>query len=126
MIITTIAGRVGQDAEAKKVGGTDMCSFSVAAESGFGDRKQTHWFDVSNWGAGSHGVARYIKKGDNITVSGELSTREHNGKTYLQLRADRVELQGGKSGGRDEGRQDNRSSLSDDLGGDTWDTEAPF
>lgn len=126
MLQLTIAGRVGRDAEAKQVGGSDMCSFSVAADTGFGNKKQTVWIDVTSWGKGSQSLAGYIRKGDHITVTGELSTREHNGKTYLQLRADRVELQGGKSGGRDEGRQDNRSSVSDDLGGDTWDTDAPF
>lgn len=115
MLQLTIAGRVGRDAEAKQVGGSDMCSFSVAADSGFGDKKKTVWIDVTSWGKGSQSLAGYIRKGDPITVTGEMSTREHDGKTYIQLRADRVELQG-KSEDRGSSRnQSSQPSYADDL-----------
>ena len=47
MLIATIAGRLGKDAEHKTVGSSDLCSFSVAADVGYGDKKQTIWVDVS-------------------------------------------------------------------------------
>lgn len=122
MLQLIIAGRVGRDAETKQVGGTDMCSFSVAADSGFGDNKKTIWVDVTKWGAGSHGLASFVRKGMPITVSGEMTTREHDGRTYIQCRADRVELQGKSEGGQREDRGSSRTEptgkggYDDDLG----------
>lgn len=90
-----IAGTTGKDAEHKTTqGGTDLCSFSVAVNSGYGDNKVTTWFDVTKWGKGAEGLARILRKGSKVAVAGELGTREHNGKTYLQVRADDVTIQG--------------------------------
>lgn len=95
MIIVTIAGALGKDAETKTTqGGDQLCTFSVAGSVGYGDRKQTIWFDVTKWGKGADALSRMLLKGTKVTVSGELSQREYEGKTYLQVRADHVALQG--------------------------------
>ena len=94
----TIAGRVGKDAETRQTQqGDQVTGFSVAVDEGFGGKKRTLWFDVSFWGKRGASVAQYLTKGTSVTVSGELSTREHEGKTYLTLRANDLTLQGGKS-----------------------------
>jgi single-strand DNA-binding protein len=99
MIVVTIAGNIGKDAQFKSTqGGADLCSFTVASTVGYGDKEQTLWFDVTKWGKGTDKLASYLTKGKQVTVSGELSTREHEGKTYMQLRADHVKLQGGAKG----------------------------
>ena len=102
MIIVTVAGNLGREPEVKTTqGGDSFCKFALAGSVGFGDRKQTIWFDVTKWGKGADGLAGILRKGSKVTVSGELSTREHDGKTYLQIRADHVAMQGDKqSGGR--------------------------
>jgi single-strand DNA-binding protein len=98
MIITTIAGNIGKDAVFKSTqGGADLCNFTVAASVGYGDKEQTIWFDVTKWGKGTDKLASFLTKGKQVTVSGELSTREYEGKTYLQLRAEHIKLQGGKT-----------------------------
>jgi single-strand DNA-binding protein len=95
MLQLSVAGRLGRDAEHKTTqGGTDLCSFSVAADIGFGDNKQTVWVDVTKWGKGAEGLARILRKGSSIAATGEMSLREHNGKTYVQLRADNVTILG--------------------------------
>jgi single-strand DNA-binding protein len=95
MRVITIAGGVGRDAEFKTTQkGDKLCSFSVAADDGFGDQKSTIWFDVTRWGNGADKLAEMLVKGTKVTVIGTLSTREHDGKTYLQVRADHVKLQG--------------------------------
>lgn len=95
MQIVTIAGVTGRDAEHKQTqGGADLCSFSVAVSTGWGDNRTTTWWDVTKWGKGTDKLAEMLPKGTKVTVSGEVSTREHNGKTYLQIRADHVALQG--------------------------------
>lgn len=100
MQIGTIAGNLGKDAELKSTqSGDQFCRFSVAVTTGWGDRKGTTWWDVTRWGKGAEGLAGILKKGAKVTVSGEISTREHEGKTYLQIRADHVTMQGDAAGG---------------------------
>lgn len=94
MLEVTIAGRLGRDAEYKKTANSELCSFSVAADVGFGDNKQTYWVDVTKWGKGTEGLSRILGKGSAVAVTGELTTREHNGKTYLQCRASALTLLG--------------------------------
>ena len=93
MIYATVSGNVGGDAELKNVGGSEVLNFSVAADSGFGDRKTTIWFGCAIWGARGAKLQQYIRKGSKVTVIGELSQREHNGKTYLELRVADIKLQ---------------------------------
>lgn len=116
MIIVTVAGNAGKDAEYKTTqGGTELCAFSVAGTVGYGDNKQTLWFDVTKWGKGAEGLSRCILKGTKVTVSGELSEREHDGKKYLQIRADHVALQGERQG--DSGhRNANGAGTRDNIG----------
>ena len=95
MLNLSLAGSLGRDAEYKESqNGKGRCQFSVAVNVGFGDKKVTHWIDVTRWGEGSRGLANILRKGSKVAVTGELSTREHNGKTYLQCRADKVTVLG--------------------------------
>ena len=99
MLIITLAGNTGKDAEHKTTqSGTELCTFSVGVSTGYGENKATTWVDVTKWGKGAEGLARILRKGSKVAVSGELSTREHNGKTYLQCRADHVSIQGTPQG----------------------------
>lgn len=118
MLQLSIAGRCGQDAEYKQTqGGSEFCSFTVAADVGFGDAKQTVWVDVTRWGKGAKGLSDCLLKGQPVAVTGEMSLREHNGKTYIQCRADRVTLLGGRNDGQ---RQQTAGG-----GGDGWTGHAP-
>lgn len=115
-----IAGRVGRDGELKDAGGTKVLKFSVATNSRKKDDDAV-WFDVDVWGTRGEVLAPMIGKGREIAVSGELSTREHNGKTYLSIRADQVTLVGPRPDAA-EHRQPSprpdpggRSDLDDDL-----------
>lgn len=113
MIIVTVAGNTGKDAEFKTTqGGTELCRFSLAGTVGYGDNKQTIWFDVTKWGKGAEGLSRVLLKGTKVTVSGELSEREHDGKRYLQIRADHVALQGERQSGH---RNSNGAGTRDDI-----------
>jgi single-strand DNA-binding protein len=90
-------GRVGKDAITRFTqSGDPVTGWSLAVDSGYGNNKQTLWLDCSLWGKRGEGVAPYITKGSQIGVTGELGTREHDGKTYLTLRVGEVSLIGGK------------------------------
>jgi single-strand DNA-binding protein len=93
----TCIGRVGKDAVLRhSANGDAVAGFSVAVDAGFGGKKTSNWFDCSFWGKRAEVLAPMIKKGDRIGVSGELSTRQHDGKTYLTLRVSDVTLLGVK------------------------------
>jgi len=94
-----VIGRVGKDAVTRQAGSEPVTGFSLAVDSGYGDKKQTLWLDCSLWGKRGEKVAQYITKGSQLGVSGELGTREHDGKTYLTLRVAEVSLIGGKPAG---------------------------
>lgn len=125
MFIITGAGNLGRDAQYKTTqSGQELCSFSVACETGYGDNKQTHWVDVTKWGKGSEGLARVLRKGSRVAFSGEYGTREHDGKTYIQCRADHIKIMSTPEGGQREpdgsrGHADAGRSMAEDLDGDS-------
>jgi single-strand DNA-binding protein len=101
MNVLTISGNIGRDAEVRNAGGTNVAGFSLAMKSGYGDKAQTIWVDCSLWGKQAEsGLVQYLKKGQFVVVSGEMGTREHEGKTYITLRVEKVTL-----GGKQESQQ---------------------
>lgn len=98
MKVITIAGRLTRNAELRRSqSGDPVLGFSVAVDDRSTRDKTTLFFDCSIWGKRGEVLAQYLKKGTAITVSGDFSTREHDGKTYLQVRVNDLTLQGGKS-----------------------------
>lgn len=114
-----IAGRTGKDAELRRLpnDGTPVLSWTVAVDEGRGDNKKTVWFDCSLFGKRGEALEQHMPKGTSVTVSGELSTREHNGKTYLTVRVNDVTLQGGKPA------QARETSPSGGYGGSSYDAD---
>lgn len=120
MLQLSLAGNLGRNAEYRTTqGGDGLCSFSVATEIGFGDRKQTVWVDVTRWGKGAEALSKILRKGSKVAVTGEMSLREHEGKTYVQCRADRVTIQATPSDGQGP-QQSNPPPQYDD------DSQVPF
>lgn len=101
MNVWSFIGRVGKDAELSYVGqGNALLSFSVAVDSGYGDKKATTWTRVQVWGKRGEGLNGKILKGDRIGIVGEVTLREYEGKNgkgvSLEVRASEVTLLGGK------------------------------
>ena len=102
----TIAGGIGRDAQLRTTGNGDkVAGFPLGVSEGFGDKQRTIWFDVSIWGKRAETLAPMLTKGGKVCVSGDLSTREHEGKTYLTVRAAEVTLMSPRQEGQ---RQDRR------------------
>ena len=108
MISITVAGRLGKDSELRQAGQSQVLSFSVAGDTGFGDRKQSHWFNCSLWGNQGAALEQYLKKGQQVTVIGEYSEREYDGKQYKELRVNQIELQGSKGDNQQQPQQSNQ------------------
>jgi single-strand DNA-binding protein len=116
----TIAGRLGKTAELRRTqGGDPVLSFTVAVDDRSAKEKSTLWFDCSLWGKRGESLGQYLTKGTAVTVSGDLGTREYEGKTYLTVRVNDVTMQGGgKSERQDTGGQsagDFSQELSDEI-----------
>ena len=119
----TIAGRVGRDAELRRTqGGDAVCGFTVAVDYRNGRDKATNWWRVSLWGKRGEALAPYLLKGVSVTVLGEFSLGEYEGKPQLNIRASEIALQGGRQGGSEPRAAAPQPAGYDDLGGD----EVPF
>lgn len=120
----TIAGNVVRDAELRNTqNGKQVLGFSVAVNR---NKDHAEFFDCSVWGERAAKLQPYIRKGDRITVCGEVSAREHNGKAYLQVFVKDLTF-GGSSGRSEEPRQQDQSSQQVPAGGyGDMDDEIPF
>lgn len=98
----SFAGRLAADAEVKFLpNGDPLCSFRVASDVGYGDKKTTNWFSCQVWGKRGESLAPHLLKGAQVTVWGTLQLREwtdRDGAKKLSpdVRVDDVALQGGK------------------------------
>jgi len=93
MNVFTCIGRIGRDAVTRYTTNQKaVTGWALAVDTGWGDNKKTTWLDCSMWGERGVKLAEHIKKGDRLGVTGELGTREHEGKTYVTLDVREVTL----------------------------------
>ena len=98
MNVICITGNLGKDAELKAMqDGTPVLKFSVADSQG--RDKPAIWWNCDMYGKRAESLAQYLKKGQQVTVTGTLSEREYEGKKYQTLRVNDVALQGGRPDG---------------------------
>jgi single stranded DNA-binding protein len=80
MSTVCIAGRLGRDAELRQ--GSEptksVVNFSVAEDIGYGDKKETQWWNCALWGARAEKIATYLTKGTPVTVVGNPKLREYD------------------------------------------------
>jgi single-strand DNA-binding protein len=133
--VFSFTGTVGRDAEVRYApSGLAVLSFTVANNIGFGDKQQTLWIRVTLFGKRAEGqLQNYLKKGQQIFVSGELTQSEYKAndgttKTSLELNANIIDLIGKRneasqpqqnyqpSGGRE------RASVREEVNNDNFDT----
>ena len=127
MKVITIAGTATKDGEVKE-GGMDKAglgSFSLAVDDGYGANKSTMYFYCTFWGKRGIAVVPYVSKGSKVTVSGELTRREYNGKTYLGVTVNDLTLQSSKSASSDPVNHVNPVNSPNDTSSD-MDDEIPF
>lgn len=121
----TIAGGLTRDATLRRTqNGDPILGFSVGVSEG--RDKPSTYFDCSLFGKRGEALEQYLRKGAKVTAIGDLSTREHEGKTYLQVRVDQITLQGG--GQRDDATRGEQQGGSAPAGSrdDLDDYEIPF
>jgi len=134
----TFAGYLGRDADLRTTqSGHDVLNFSVGVTVGFGDNKKTLWVGCSLWGDRAEKLHPYLKKGQPVSVSGDVDLRTYEtqaGKSgaELTLNVQRVTMLGGKKDGEGQRPASNQRKESVSAGGnpgpsqEDFDDEIPF
>ncbi len=94
-------GSLGRNAETKAVGDNKVTKFSVANNSGYGDKKKTIWIDCDAWGNRYEKLANYLVKGQSVLIYGEIEINEYTSKdgthkASMKCRVTDIELIGSK------------------------------
>lgn len=83
----TITGYLSRDAEQRQTqGGKSVTNWNVPVKQGWGDNEQTNWYRVAIWGKRAD-FASNARKGEFVTVTGELVIGEYNGKPQYEIQA---------------------------------------
>ena len=76
--VCTFSGRLGRDAEQKYLPtGTAVLEFSIAVDTGFGDKRRSFWLKCDMFGDRGPKLAQYLTKGQQVAVSGEFDPRQY-------------------------------------------------
>lgn len=128
----TISGNIGNDAELRSVGDTQVCSFNVAVKNGFGNDAETVWYRCSLWGKAGKAFNDSLKKGTKVFINGELTHDEYQGKPQFNIRVSGIDTAPRNSGNQSSG-QSNQSgdwgssdNASSQFGDDDLDDSVPF
>ena len=97
-----LVGRLGADPETKSFqNGGQVCNLRLATSDSWKDRntgekqERTEWHTVAIFGDGLSGVAdRYLRKGSNIYLEGQLRTRKWQDQSGNDRYSTEVVLQG--------------------------------
>lgn len=124
----TIAGNCTKDAELRTTqNGHKVAGFAVAVNGFENGEKTSHYFDVSMWGKRGEAIIQFAKKGAPICITGELGTREYNGKTYLTVNAsDFTPMGGGQDRQQSSGYNEDNGPQGDGQPQRDMDDEIPW
>lgn len=83
----TITGYLSRDAETRQTqGGQSVTALNIPVKQGWGDKEQTNWFRANVWGKRAEFAGKF-RKGEFVTVTGELTIGEYNGKPQYEINA---------------------------------------
>lgn len=91
----TVVGNVGQDPESRYTpDGTLVVNISVADEQFAKNEKFAQWFKCSIFGNRGEAIAKYVKKGTRVVITGQLTITPYTDaqgyeRTSNQIRVDR-------------------------------------
>lgn len=119
-----LIGRLTKDPELRYTqSGKAVCSFTLAVDRNYGDKKQTDFIEIIVWGKMGENCANYLSKGKLAAVDGQLTTRSYEAKDGHKVKvyevvADQVRFLSPKTA------EDGRNNEIFDGGG--MDDERPF
>ena len=129
-----LVGNLGRDAELRYTpGGAAVATLNLATTEVWNDKggqrqEKTEWHRVVLWGKQAESLQEYLTKGKQIYVEGRLQTRQWDDKDgnkryTTEIKADRITLLGGGSGGGRAASMDRGSASPAHGAGDEPPTE---
>ena len=104
-----LVGRLVKDAEMKFAGESAVCRFSLAVNRSVKDQygnwtEEASYFDITWWGKGAESLSKYLVKGKQVAVEGQLRLEkwtDQNGNTRSKvvINATNIQLCGGQNQG---------------------------
>ena len=119
-----LIGRLTKDPDLRYTqNGKAVCTFTLAVDRNYGDKKQTDFIEIVVWGKMGENCANYLSKGKLAAVDGQLTTRSYEAKDGHKVKvyevvADQVRFLSPKTA------EDGRNNEIFDGGG--MDEERPF
>ena len=120
MLHVQFTGRLGADAETKKINDTTVTNFSVATDESFEKDAPAIWLRCALWGKRGETVSEFLEKGKLVMITGTMVPREYENKdketkVSYDVRVNEVELLGGgsKSEEKEPSAKNGRSSGRD-------------
>ncbi len=129
-----LVGRLGQDPELKYTpSGMAVCNFSIATSENWTDKsgqkqERTEWHRIVVWGKLAEISGKYLAKGRQAYVEGQLQTRsweaQDGQKRYTtEIVAKNVQFLGGASTGADNGAYNQSAPASNNNNDDMMNQE---
>lgn len=129
-----LVGRLGQDPELKYTpSGMAVCNFSIATSENWTDKsgqkqERTEWHRIVVWGKLAEISGKYLAKGRQAYVEGQLQTRsweaQDGQKRYTtEIVAKNVQFLGGASTGADNGAYNQSAPASNNSNDDMMNQE---
>lgn len=105
-----LVGNLGRDPEMRYLpSGEAVANLAIATTDKYKDKsgqmvEQTEWHRVSFFGRTAEVCGQYLKKGGQVYIEGSIRTRKYTDKEGVEkyateIRGDRMQMLGGKSGG---------------------------
>jgi single-strand DNA-binding protein len=115
-----LIGHLTRDPETRAVGETSVTNFGIATnhkwQSKDGEKKEEVYFgECQCWGKRGEAIARFVKKGDALSVQGRLRLEQWDDKNGVKQSKTRIEVEdfqflGGKPSGEPEQKPAARTS----------------
>ena len=94
-------GRLVREPELKELkGGKTLTNFSIAISRTY-NKEQTDFINCVAWGKTGEYIAKYGKKGSQVSVQGELNIDKVEDKLYTKVNVSQISLLGSKSDNQD-------------------------
>ena len=97
-----LVGRLGKDPEKRTTpNGKVVCRFTMATDTGFGDKRTTDWHSIVCFERQAEFVSNYLRKGSLVYVEGRISynSYEKDGqkRTFTEIVANTVQSLSGRN-----------------------------
>lgn len=125
MNIVILIGNTGKDPEIHNTQNSKVAKFSLATTESYKNSQgekitTTEWHNITCWGKLAEIVEKYVKKGQQLSVTGKLhydsyTDKEGNKKFTTEIKADTLQMLGGKKEQTMDAEPSGPNEIGDDL-----------